>query len=166
LKLVRIRQVKKEIRVLGLAASPLDGSHVVVGVVYRGRLGMDGVLCCSSSSPDLTVATASMIRGSAHFNQIRVIAVDMDRLPPGAGVELDTLASGTGKPVLGLTRAGGELDERFMFLWRGHTVTSMGLERGDAEMVLETCSVEGYPEALRVASLVAEEFSGTGLHKV
>jgi hypothetical protein len=127
---------------------------------------LDGILCCFSSSPDLTGAAASMIRGSAHFNQIRLIAVDMDRLPPGASIELDALASVTGKPVLGLTSVGGELDERFMFLWRGHTVTSMGLGRGDAERVLETCSVEGYPEALRVASLVAEAFSGTGLHKV
>jgi endonuclease V-like protein UPF0215 family len=166
LKLVRIRQVKKEIRVLGLAAMPLDGVHVVVGVVYRGRLGLDGVLCCSSSSPDLTGAVARMIRGSPHFSQIRVIAVDVDRLPLGASVELDSLASEAGKPVLGLTSAGGELDERFMFLWRGHTVTSMGLGWGDAERVLETCSVEGYPEALRVASLVAGEFSGASLHKV
>ena len=164
MKLVRIRQVKKEIRVLGLAAAPLDGLLVVVGVVYRGRLGMDGVLCCSSMSPDFTAASASMIRGSAHFNQIRVIAVDMDRLPPGASLDLDALASGTGQPVLGLARAGSELDERYMFLWRGLTATSMGLGRGDAERVLDACSVEGYPEALRVASLVAEELSV--LHKV
>jgi endonuclease V-like protein UPF0215 family len=164
LKLVRIRQVKKEIRVLGLAAEPLDGSYVCVGVVYRGRLGMDGVLCCSSTSQDITAAAASMIRDSAHFNQIRVIAVDMDQLPPEVGLDLDALASGTGKPVLGLTWAGGELDERYMFGWRGLTVTSMGLGRGDAERVLVTCSVEGFPEALRVASLVAEELSV--LHKV
>ncbi len=164
MKLVRIRQVKKEIRVLGLAAEPLDGSYVCVGVVYRGRLGMDGVLCCSSTSQDITAAAASMIRDSAHFNQIRVIAVDMDQLPPEVGLDLDALASGTGKPVLGLTRTGGELDERYMFGWRGLTVTSMGLGRGDAERVLDTCSVEGFPEALRVASLVAEELSV--LHKV
>lgn len=164
MKLVRIRQVKKEIRVLGLAAEPLDGSYVCVGVVYRGRLGMDGVLCCSSTSKDITAAAASMIRDSAHFNQIRVIAVDMDQLPPEVGLDLDALASGTGKPVLGLTRAGGELDERYMFGWRGLTVTSRGLGRGDAERVLDTCSVEGFPEALRVASLVAEELSV--LHKV
>ena len=164
MKLVRIRQVKKEIRVLGLAAEPLDGSYVCVGVVYRGRLGMDGVLCCSSTSQDITAAAAGMIRDSAHFNQIRVIAVDMDQLPPEVGLDLDALASGTGKPVLGLTRAGGELDERYMFGWRGLTVTSMGLGRGDAERVLDTCSGEGFPEALRVASLVAEELSV--LHKV
>ncbi len=164
MKLVRIRQVKKEIRVLGLAAEPLDGSYVCVGVVYRGRLGMDGVLCCSSTSQDITATAANMIRDSAHFNQIRVIAVDMDQLPPEVGLDLDALASGTGKPVLGLTRAGGELDERYMFGWRGFTVTSMGLGRGDAERVLDTCSVEGFPEALRVASLVAEELSV--LHKV
>ncbi len=164
MKLVRIRQVKSEIRVLGLAADPVDGMHVVVGVVYRGRLALDGVLCCSSVSPDLTGAAESMIRDSAHFNQVRVIAADMDRLPPGASLDLDALASGTGKPVLGLTRASGDLDERYMFLWRGLTVTSMGLGRGDAEKVLDTCSVDGYPEALRAASLVAEELSL--LHKV
>jgi len=166
LKLVHIRHVKKEIRVLGLAAEPRGGSYVCVGVVYRGRLGVDGVLCGSSASQDVTGAAASMIRGSAHFNQIRVIAVDMDRLPPGASLGLDDLASGTGKPVLGLTRAGCELDERYMFLWRGLTVTSMGLGRCDAERVLDTCSVEGFPEALRVASLVAEELSDPDLHKV
>ena len=164
MKLVRIRQVKREIRVLGLAAESVDDVHVVVGVVYRGRLGLDGVLSCSSASRDLAGAAAAMIRGSAHFNQVRVIAVDMDRLPPGASLGLEALASGTGKPVLGLTRARGELDERYMFLWRGYTVTSVGLGWGDAERVLDVCSVEGYPEALRVASMVAGELSL--LHKV
>ena len=164
MKLVRIRQVKREIRFLGLAASPLDALYAVVGVVYRGRLAVDGVLCSVSASPDLTSAAVDMIRGSDHFNQVRVLAVDMDGLPHGAGMDLDGLAEGTGKPVLGLTRAPVELDERFMFLWRGHTVTSVGLGRGDAERVLETCSSEGYPEALRVASIVAENLPL--LHKV
>lgn len=164
MKLVRIRQVKREIRLLGLAAESVDGVHYIVGAVYRGRLGLDGVLSCCSSSPDLAGAAAAMIRGSAHFNQVRVIAVDMDRLPPGASLDLEALASGTGKPVLGLTRTRGELDERHMFLWRGHTVTSVGLRRGDAERVLDACSADGYPEALRVASMVAGELSL--LHKV
>ena len=164
MKLVRIRQVKREIRFLGLAASPLDALYAVVGVVYRGRLAVDGVLCSVSASPDLTSAAVDMIRGSDHFNQVRVLAVDMDGLPHGASMDLDGLAAGTGKPVLGLTRAPVELDERFMFLWRGHTVTSVGLGRGDAERVLETCSSEGYPEALRVASIVAENLPL--LHKV
>jgi endonuclease V-like protein UPF0215 family len=164
LKLVRIRQVKREIRFLGLAAESVDDVHFVVGVVYRGRLGLDGVLSCYSASPDLAGAAAAMIRGSPHFNQVRVIAADMDRLPPGASLDLEALASGTGKPVLGLTRDRGELDERHMFLWRGYTVTSVGLRRGDAERVLDSCSADGYPEALRVASMVAGELPV--LHKV
>lgn len=164
MKLVRIRQVKREIRLLGLAASPLGALYAVVGVVYRGRLAVDGVLCSVSASPDLTGAAVDMIRGSDHFNQVRVLAVDMDGLPPGAGMDLDGLAGGTGKPVLGLTLAPVELDERFMFPWRGHTVTSVGLGRGDGEGVLETCSSEGIPEALRVASMVAENLPL--LHKV
>ncbi len=155
MKPVRIRQVKKEIRFLGLAARRLDAVHAVVGVLYRGRLAVDGVLCRVSASPALTAAAAAMMRDSVHFNQIRVAAVDLDRLPAGAGLDLDALAEGTGKPVLGLTRAGGGLDERRMFMWRGYTVTSAGLRRGDAERVLDTCSGDGYPEALRVAAMVA-----------
>jgi len=157
LKTVRIRQVKKEIRLLGLAAGRVGDAYAVVGVVYRGGLAVDGVLCRVSASPDLAAAAADMIRESVHFDQIRVAAVDLDGLPPGAGLDLDALASGTGKPVLGLTRAGGELDERHMFPWRGYTVTCVGLRRGDAERVLGVCSVDGYPEALRVASMVAGE---------
>lgn len=155
MKPVRIRQVKKEIRLLGLAASRVDAVYAVVGVVFRGGLAVDGVLCSVSASPDLTAAAIGMIRESVHLNQIRVAAVDVDGLPQGAGLDLDALASGTGKPVLGLTRAPVELDERHMFIWRGYTVTCVGLRRGDAEGVLDVCSGDGYPEALRVASMVA-----------
>ena len=164
MKTVRIRQVKKEIRLLGLAASRVGDAYAVVGVVYRGGLAVDGVLCRVSASPALAAAAADMIRESVHFNQIRVAAVDLDGLPPGAALDLDALASGTGKPVLGLTRAGGELDERHMFSWRGYTVTCVGLRRGDAERVLDVCSGDGYPEALRVASMVAGGLPD--LHKV
>ena len=155
MKTVRIRQVKKETRLLGLAAGRVGDAYAVVGVVYRGGLAVDGVLCRVSASPALAAAAADMIRESVHFNQIRVAAVDLDGLPQGAALDLDALASGTGKPVLGLTRAGGEIDERHMFPWRGHTVTCVGLRRGDAERVLDVCSGDGYPEALRVASMVA-----------
>ena len=166
MEIVRIRQVKKQIRVLGLAARRLEASVLVFGAVYRGRLGLDGVLSASCASPDVTDAAAAMIRASPHINQVRVIAVDTERLPPGVAVDLAGLARGTGKPVLGLSRGGGTLDERYMFTWRGRTVTSVGLGRGDAERVLETCSFDGVPEALRVASLAADGVSVPGLHKV
>ncbi len=161
---VRIRQVKKETRLLGLAAGRVGDAYAVVGVVYRGGLAVDGVLCRVSESPALAAATVDMIKESVHFNQIRMAAVDVDGLPQGASLDLEALALGTGKPALGLTRAGGEIDERHMFRWREYTVKCVGLRRGDAERVLDVCSVDGYPEALRVASMVAEELPD--LHKV
>jgi len=164
LKTVRIRQVKKEIRLLGLAAGRVGDAYAVVGVVYRGGLAVDGVLCRVSGSPDLAAAAVDMIRESVHFNQIRVAAVDLDGLPPESSLDLDALASGTDKPVLGLTRSGGEIDERHMFRWRGYSVTSVGLRRRNAEGVLDVCSVDGVPEALRVASMVASRLPV--LHKV
>jgi endonuclease V-like protein UPF0215 family len=163
LKTVRIRHIKKEIRLLGLAAGRVGDTYAVVGVVFRGGLAVDGVLSRVSESPDLATAAVDMIRESVHFNQIRVAAVDVDGLPLGSSMDLDALASGTGKPVLGLTRDGGEIDERHMFRWRGYSVECVGLRRRDAEGILDVCSLDGVPEALRVASMVA---GGLPVHKV
>ncbi len=57
-----LREVKKEIRVLGIAARSRPGSAIhAVGVVYRGRLYLDGVMRTSSTGPDITEEVAAMI---------------------------------------------------------------------------------------------------------
>jgi endonuclease V-like protein UPF0215 family len=68
--------------------------------------------------------------------------------------------------VLALGPADAEVDARSMFVWGGYTVVSAGLAEGDAAGVLDVSSVDGYPEALRVAWLVAGALRGGGLHKV
>jgi len=162
---LRIRQVKANIRVLGLWAAPLGGGFAAVGAVLRGRGGLEGVLFSTSTGGDLTEAFAGALACSGHGGQVRVVLVDSASLPSGCAVDPARLAEGTGKPVLALGSVGAELDARTMFEWGGRAVVCVGLEEADAARVLDAVSLGGYPEALRVAGVVAGALAG-GMHKV
>jgi endonuclease V-like protein UPF0215 family len=164
LKPTRIRQAKRNIRVLGLAAAPLGDGFVAVGAVVRGRLGLEGVLHSESTDGDVTEGFVGALLRSRHLGQVRVIVVDAASLPPGCQVDPARLAEGSGKPVLALdaedAAPGGVLR------WRGYAVACVGLDEADACGVLDAVSVDGYPEALRVAALAAGGLAGLGMHKV
>jgi len=164
LKPTRIRQVKRNVRVLGLAAAPLGDGFVAVGAVFRGRLGLEGVLCSESKNVDVTEAFIGALLRSRHLGQVRVIVVDAASLPPGCRVDTVRLAEGSGKPVLALD-AGDEAPDG-MLRWGGHSVFCVGLDEADAPGVLDAVSMGGYPEALRVAALAAGGLAGLGMHKV
>jgi endonuclease V-like protein UPF0215 family len=161
-----MRQVKRQVRVLGLAAAQLGDRFLPLGVVYRGRLGVEGVVGCGPCVGDAVRVISEAVLGSPHYGQVRVILVDLTRLPGGFTLDPFRLAEWTRKPVLALGRGDAEVDPRSMFRWGDYTVTSAGLMEGDAQRVLDAVSVDGYPEALRVAWLVAGALNGAGLHKV
>ena len=160
---MRIWQVKANVRVLGLAAAPLCGGFAVVGAVYRGRLGLDGVVSSWSPMGDTTEGFLGALADSRHRGQVRVLLVDEAALPEGCSVDPLRLAEGSGKPVLALG-AGGAVDARTAFAWGGRPVTCLGLGEADAARLLDAVSEGGRPEALRVAWLVAGALGG--LHKV
>ena len=76
----RLRQVKREIRVLGVAASRVGEDSIVVGVVYRGSLWLDGVMKTTTREADLTDALIGLVKGSPHYGQIRVILLSKTRM--------------------------------------------------------------------------------------
>ncbi|OGD48329.1 hypothetical protein A3K69_04090 [Candidatus Bathyarchaeota archaeon RBG_16_57_9] len=161
---MRIGQVKANIRVLGLAMAPLGGGFAAVGAVYRGRVGLEGVICAWSPGGDVTDGFLGALAGSRHRGQVRVILVDEASLPEGCTVDPLRLAAGSGKPVLALG-AGGTLDAVTAFAWGDRRVVCAGLGETDAARLLDAVSAGGHPEALRVAGLVAGAL-GAGLHKV
>ena len=60
----RLREIKREIRVLGLASyrnSDTD-THETVGVIFRGKHWLDGVLKTSSGDPSITMDVAERAR--------------------------------------------------------------------------------------------------------
>ncbi len=83
----RLRQIKKEIRVLGVAARRDPGAYTIIGVVYRGSLWLDGVLKTHSKGADITEPIAEMLKRSPHSGQVRVISTQPS-LPTDGGKDL------------------------------------------------------------------------------
>jgi endonuclease V-like protein UPF0215 family len=160
---IRIRQVKKEIRVLGVAAAGHDGSTRVVGVVFRGARWLDGVLSATSKGADLTHTIVEMVNGSPHRKQVRVIMLHAGLVPGGTKIDPMRIFSEVSKPViiLGAENPGGAPSDpnTGYFTWgRGADaveVSYTGVREGDARAVLNASTRAGStPEALRVASLI------------
>lgn len=165
----RIRQVKKEIRVLGIAVKPSirEEQFHAVGVVFRGGLWLDGVMKTTAQGPDITDKLAEMITESTHHPQIRVILLHEALIEGEATVDPFRLSIGTTKPVIVVSsdgkhpkvaQASGELAVFRFTCERGDEsidVLSIGLRSSNATRILEMSTREGVmPEALRVASLI------------
>lgn len=153
----RLRQVKREIRVLGVATRRDARGYTNVGVVYRGSRWLDGALMAHSDSDNLTQAIANMLINSPHSGQVRVILLNIHNLPSESCIDTSELYAKTGKPVI-------LLGEGASVVWRSlgeeMPYTVEGLGRWTAEAVLKASTREGaYPEALRVASLILSEFT-------
>jgi endonuclease V-like protein UPF0215 family len=161
----RLRRVKREIRVLGLASKPRSKGHTVIGIVYRGALWLDGLLTLHLEEGGAAERIAEMVRESPHHPQIRVILLH-DELLEGVKLDPYRLHLGAERPVIALSRkprwlgsSKGVYAVGFKMELGGCEVhiLSIGLRSREAAAVLKvaTRSGETLPEALRVAELVA-----------
>jgi endonuclease V-like protein UPF0215 family len=149
----RLRQIKKEIRVIGVAARYDPLGITIIGVVFRGSLWLDGVLKTHSVGADITETIAEMIKRSHHYGQVRVIILSRVSLPMEAKISTNNLSVIVGRPVIVL---GGEEEPIYTWRNRGEQVvfSSTGLSRWSAEGILKASTRKGVtPEALRVATL-------------
>jgi len=158
-----LREVKKEIRVLGIAArSRPDSQILAVGVVYRGRLYLDGVMVTSAEGPDITEEVASMIDESPHRLQIRVILIDKALLHDGVKVDPIGLSDRLSKPVIELNTeeppAPGDGHTQTFTYRHGDAETpclSVGLAEKTASQALKVSSpAGGTPEVLRASEII------------
>jgi len=149
----RLRQIKKEIRVLGVAARHSSRGYTIVGVVYRGNLWLDGVLKAYSEEADITNALAQRLIDSSHSGQVRIIILSRENLPTEVRVSAGELSAKTGKPVILM----GDTVETTSTWHKGDekaTFSAVGLSRWSAEGILRASTREGVtPEALRLAAL-------------
>ena len=162
---IRIRQVKKEIRVLGVAAAERGGLTRVIGAVFRGGLWLDGVLSSVAEDLDLTRAIVEMVNGSPHRGQVRVIMLRAELLPRGAKVDPVKIFSETSKPVIIL--GAKDMAETSpspnigYFTWgRGVDAVEVaytGIRERDAGVILKVSTRDdSNPEVLRVAGLILD----------
>jgi endonuclease V-like protein UPF0215 family len=189
----RFRIVKPEIRVLGVddgVFTPhVKGDALIVGVVFRGGYWLDGVMHTrvKVDGLDATRKIASMITGSPHHKQLRVIMLNGVTFAGFNVVDIRKLNAETRLPVIAVTRDRPNFEEIQRALenlpyserrWRAIQGTGelfevctrgkssrvymqiAGVSEEDAEKILQVTSTRSsIPEALRVAHLVASGIS-------
>jgi len=117
IKEVKFREIKPEIRVLGVDDCPFKprshGSVDVVGVVYRGGYWLDGIMTTEVQIDglDATEKIAKMIVDSPHYDQLRVIMLNGLTFAGFNVVDIRKLFNKTGLPVIVLTKEKPDLEE-------------------------------------------------------
>jgi endonuclease V-like protein UPF0215 family len=186
--------IKPEIRVLGVddgAFIPhVEGQVPVIGVVFRGGYWLEGVMCTEIAVDgfDVTDQIASMITGSPHWRQLRVIMLNGITFAGFNIVDVEALNLVTKLPVITVTREKPDLaeihkalqnlpcsEERWETILKAGEpvevstrnakatvfVQTVGVSKEDAQKILRlTATRSNIPEALRVAHLIASGISG------
>lgn len=187
------RVIKPEIRVLGVddgAFKPhVKGQVPVIGVVFRGGFWLDGVMRTNIEVDgfDATEKIASMITGSSHYKQLRVIMLNGVTFAGFNIVDVKTLHAATKLPVITVTREKPDFDDIHKALknlansearWEAILsagapvevstrsaearvyMQTVGVSKEDAQKILRLTSTRSnVPEALRVAHLIASGIS-------
>jgi endonuclease V-like protein UPF0215 family len=183
--------IKPEIRVLGIDDGKFtpqtQGSAIVVGVVFRGGISIDGVMHTNIAIDglDATEKLASMINTSPHRRQLRLVMLNGITFAGFNVVGIKKLNTTTGLPVLALTHDKPDLDgihEALKNLPNSEERWKMVLEAGEIHEVqnndikvyvelagISLCEAEKsikltstrscLPEPLRVAHLIASGVS-------
>jgi uncharacterized protein len=181
------RVVKQEIRVLGIDDGQFTphtrGEVLVVGVVFRGGVSIEGVMHTKVviDGLDATEKIAQMIKSSPHLHQLRVIMLNGVTFAGFNLVDIQKLCADTGLPVISLTQDKPDLDAihdalknlsdtdmRWQIIQNAGAIRAVlnkgaklyvglaGVSMDDALIVLDLTSTRGsLPEPLRVAHLIA-----------
>lgn len=108
--LVRFREIKPEIRILGIDDCPFNpherGMVTLLGVVFRGGRWLDGAMRTEVEidGRDSTDKIVEMVRSSTHYKQLRVIMTDSITVAGFNIIDLQKLHRETRLPVIAITK--------------------------------------------------------------
>ena len=185
------RVIKPEIRILGIDDGKFlphtKGTVIVVGVVFRGGLWLEGVMhtTVKIDGSNATEQLAKMINSSPHYQQLRLVMLNGITLGGFNLVNIKVLHLVTSLPILALTRDKPNLDairsalthlpqknkrwevveaagEIYEITNKGTHLymETAGISLSDAKKIVELASTRSsFPEPLRVAHLVASGVS-------
>lgn len=106
----RFREIKPEIRVLGVDDGPFPprakGRVLLIGVVCRGGRSVDGVLSTyiEADGMDATDRIIEMITGSRHKGQLRVVMTQGATFAGFNVIDIQQISKRTGLPVIVVSR--------------------------------------------------------------
>jgi endonuclease V-like protein UPF0215 family len=147
---------------------------LVVGVVFRGSLWLDGVISCTleMNGPNQNSTLSRAIKQSKQYSQLHAIILK-ERVVPGWKVNLADLARRVKRPVIAtanrrISRApkkgeGARDMHRYEIIInrRRLSVLAVGVGRAEAEQLFDVgCTpTSAIPEAVRVADLLVQQAS-------
>ncbi len=189
----KFRVIKAEIRIVGVDDGvfiPHERGFVdVVGVVFRGGYWLDGVMKTKIEvdGMDATQKIASMILGSPHYKQLRIIMLSGITFAGFNIVDIHELYDKTQLPVIAVTRNKPNFDdirralenlprkkERWEIIRKAGVpvevqthegeapiyIQTAGLRLEDAEKIVKISSTQSnIPEPLRVAHIIASSLA-------
>jgi len=117
MRTVKFRQIKQEIRILGIDDSSFSPrktkSATLVGIVFRGGLWLDGAMKArvKVDGLDATDKIVDMIKSSPHYEQLRVVMLNGITFAGFNIVNIKKLFESTGLPVIAITREKPNLED-------------------------------------------------------
>ncbi|MEM2739416.1 MAG: hypothetical protein QXQ29_01260 [Candidatus Bathyarchaeia archaeon] len=132
---------KREVRVLGLTYRIYGNYGFILGVVFRGRLWLDGILYRKFKIRcDILDELISMLDESPHKGQMRVIAIDSSLYSMLGSRGIEMLHTKFKLPIIVFDGA--------------EVIVAIGVS--NVEDFLRVAASEGRVEALRIASAIAD----------
>jgi len=140
-------KVKFESRIAGFTY--LD--PLLLCVVFRGGLFLDGVLSMIVSDGDLSLRAVELLKSSTHFQQVNYAMFDGSSW--SGGLDLDFLYESLGKPIIVVYEC-EESNSVFLSKFNLY-VKFRGVSLSRVEALLDISTLNLLPEPLRVARLLA-----------
>jgi len=188
---VKFRCIKREIRILGIDDSKFhprkNQSAIILGVVFRGGLWLDGIMksLIEVDGLDVTEKIVEMIKASPHYQQLRVIMLNGITFAGFNIIHISKVFTLTDLPVIVITREKPNLidlknaltnlpntEQRWNAVQAAGNIYPIkvresvlnvqfcGLTREDVEKIIYISSTrENRPEPLRVAQIIASGLS-------
>lgn len=146
----RIRAIKEEIRILGLDTCNPD---LILGVVARGGLYLDGVIPFSSDAKSSSIERTRRIIDSAYFPELRAVMLHN----PNNERDSDSLAKATRLPTIAISKDEPVRNRGYKIFYgnRGQLWIKTRLEPKVLKKILASSWTFGrLPEPLRLAHLL------------
>lgn len=155
---VRFREIKKEIRIVGIDDGPFIPRRVgkvdLIGIVFRGGYWLDGVMRTrvEVDGLDATDKIVDMIEASPHYKQLRVIMLNGITYAGFNIVNIRKLFEYTGLPAIALTKEKPDMEDvknalKNLTEWekRWKDIQDAGeeieLKKGNAEIYMQTAGI-------------------------
>lgn len=154
---------------MGLSGARIGDIIILVGVVFRGSLWLDGIVTASlPAGQSYSVAISRMVRASKQFSQLHVVIIS-PLLVVQARLPISKLARSMKMPVIAVTRPTKDSNSNRSTRGRSLTIAInrtkrvivfTGTSREQAQQLYRiACGSENIlPESVRVADMLAKEF--------